>query len=191
MPILGILASSYLAAAGDYESIATVTVGSGGASSISFNSISSGYAHLQIRYTGLTNRATFGIDSMALTFNGVGGTSYSRHDIRADGSAVSAGSITSNSSIDLNYATLGTTVSSFPGVGVIDVLDYANTNKNKTVRYLGGTDLNGSIAGFPGAVIFASGLFQSTNAITSMTFTPINGNFAQHTTFALYGIKAA
>jgi hypothetical protein len=46
--ILGIIASSKLtAAAGDFESIATVTVGSGGSAVISFTSIPSTYAHLQ------------------------------------------------------------------------------------------------------------------------------------------------
>lgn len=190
-PILGILASTQQAAfaIGDYESIATVTVGSGGANPITFSSIPSTYTHLQVRYMGMTSRATYGQDAMNVTFNGVGGTSYARHDIRADGSAVSAGAGTSQSNIDLNYATLGTTVSSYPGVGIIDILDYANTSKYKTVRYLGGVDENGTIAGFPGAIVYASGLFQSTNAISSITFTPQLAAFAQYTSFALYGIK--
>jgi hypothetical protein len=191
MPILGILASSISPSinAGSYFSIATVTVGAGGANPITFSSIPSTYTHLQIRYMGMTSRATYGQDGMNVAFNGVGGTSYARHDIRADGASVSAGYGTSQNTIDLNYATLGTTVSSYPGIGVIDILDYANTNKYKTLRYLGGVDENGTIAGYPGAVVYASGLFQSTNAITSITFTPQLAAFAQYTSFALYGIK--
>lgn len=189
-PILGIWASGASAAAAtSYESIATVTVGAGGANPITFSSIPATYTHLQIRYMGMTSRATYGQDGMNVTFNGVGGTSYSRHDIRADGSSVSAGAATSQGVIDLNYATLGTTVLSYPGVGIIDILDYANTNKNKTLRYLGGVDENGLIAGFPGAVVYASGSFQSTSAISSITFTPQLAAFAQYTSFALYGIK--
>jgi N-methylhydantoinase A/oxoprolinase/acetone carboxylase beta subunit len=46
MPILGIIASSKLSAVGDFESIATVTVGG---TSITFSSIPSTYTHLQIR----------------------------------------------------------------------------------------------------------------------------------------------
>ena len=174
-----------------YSSIATSTIGAGGAASITFSSIPNTYTHLQIRYIGITNRATYGIDSMNIAFNSVGGTSYTRHDIRADGSAVSAGSGTSQPNIDFNYSALGTTVSSYPGVGIIDILDYANTNKYKTLRYLGGVDLNGSIAGYPGAVIYASGLFQSTSAISSIVVTPTLGTFTQYTQFALYGIKGA
>jgi hypothetical protein len=189
-PILGIWASGASAAAAtSFESIATVTVGAGGANPITFSSIPSTYTHLQIRYMGMTSRATYGQDAMNVAFNGVGGTSYARHDIRADGGAISSGSGISQSNIDLNYATLGTTVSSYPGVGVIDILDYANTNKYKTLRYLGGVDENGTIAGYPGAVVYASGLFQSTSAISSITFTPQLAAFAQYTSFALYGIK--
>lgn len=189
-PILGIWASGASAAAAtSYESIATVTVGAGGAGTITFSSIPSTYTHLQVRYMGMTSRATYGQDSMNVAFNGVGGTSYARHDIRADGSAVSAGSAISQNTIDLNYATLGTTVSSYPGVGIIDILDYANTSKYKTLRYLGGVDENGLIAGYPGAVVYTSGLFQSTSAISSIVFTPQLAAFAQYTSFALYGIK--
>jgi hypothetical protein len=45
MPILGVIASSRLAAAvGDFESIATVTVGGGGAASVTFSSIPATYS---------------------------------------------------------------------------------------------------------------------------------------------------
>ena len=51
MPILGIMASSTSAAnaVGDYESIATTTVGAGGTSTVTFSSIPSTYSHLQVR----------------------------------------------------------------------------------------------------------------------------------------------
>jgi hypothetical protein len=42
----------------DFESIATVTVGGGGASSISFTSIPATYKHLQLEIYGKNNRGT-------------------------------------------------------------------------------------------------------------------------------------
>ena len=48
-PILGIMASSMQGAVGDYQSIATVTVGGAGSTSIDFTSIAGTYSHLQIR----------------------------------------------------------------------------------------------------------------------------------------------
>jgi hypothetical protein len=67
---------------------------------------------------------------------------------------------------------------------VLDILDYANTNKTKVIRSLDGNDTNGS-----GNVGLYSGMYNSTNAITSVTIAPQSGNWNQYTTFALYGIK--
>ena len=51
MPILGIIASSISGNldANDFESIATVSVGSGGAANVEFTSIPATFTHLQIR----------------------------------------------------------------------------------------------------------------------------------------------
>lgn len=76
--------------------------------------------------------------------------------------------------------------SSYVGVGVIDVLDYANTNKYKTVRSLNGIELNGS-----GVIEFNSGNWRNTAAITSIEFVTASGNFNVGSTLALYGIKVA
>jgi hypothetical protein len=68
---------------------------------------------------------------------------------------------------------------------VIDILDYANTNKNKTIRSLAGSDANGS-----GTIWFGSIAWLSTSAITSLSFNIESGsNFTQYSSFALYGIK--
>jgi hypothetical protein len=64
------------------------------------------------------------------------------------------------------------------------ILDYANTNKYKTLRGLSGADNNGS-----GEIRFWSGLWQSTNAITSIKFFGNNGNWQQYSHFALYGVN--
>ncbi len=69
---------------------------------------------------------------------------------------------------------------------VIDILDYKNTNKYKTVRSLNGFDQNGYAFTW-----FASSVWLNTNAITSLTFNSDGGNFLQYSQLALYGIKAA
>ena len=68
--------------------------------------------------------------------------------------------------------------------GVIDILDYASTNKYKTIRTLTGQDRNG--AGTGGLY---SNLWMNSNAISSVTFSPDSGNWVQYTQFSLYGIK--
>jgi hypothetical protein len=70
------------------------------------------------------------------------------------------------------------------GAGIIDILDYANTNKYKTARSLRGYDANGS-----GNMSLISGLWMNTAAISNITLTARGGSVDQYTTFALYGIK--
>ena len=74
-----------------------------------------------------------------------------------------------------------------PGHNLCDILDYKSTSKFKTTRSLGGFDNNGS-----GIVHFTSGLWRSTNAVSSIKLYPQQGGiFAQYTSIALYGIKGA
>jgi hypothetical protein len=193
MPILGILASSVPAAAGDYESIATVTVGSGGASNVEFTSIPSTYTHLQVRCFSQTNRGTYGTDSMSLLVNGDTSASYAYHFLRGSGASVAAAESTSLSIIsEISTQGCGTTTGGTFGVSIIDILDYANTNKYKTFRNLNGNDINGTIASVGGYISLLSALWMKTNAITSLKFAPVNGTtFSQYSHFALYGIKSA
>ena len=189
-PILGIYASQISGhlSTNNFSSIATVTVGSGGSSSVSFTSIPSTYTHLQIRISAQTNRATYGTDSIAMRFNSDTTSSYDTHElIGANGSANAYSTTSTNTPY---WDAMGTSTSGAFGAGIFDILDYANTNKYKTSRLFLGSDNNGSISSNTGAITLGSGLWQSTNAITSINFLPIYGSlFNQYSTFALYGIR--
>jgi hypothetical protein len=184
-PILGILASSRLSAVGDYESIATVTVGASAVPSIDFTSIPATYKHLQIRYLARTSRSANAEDLM-MQFNSDTGSNYSFHYIIATGSGTpAAGGAGTQTFMYIPTATSSTATASIFGAGVIDILDYANTDKYKTMRALGGEDKNGT-----GTVAFESGSWQNKNAITTVTLKTISANnFVQYSSFALYGIK--
>ena len=169
-----------------YESISTVTVGSGGSSSVTFSSIPGTYTHLQLRYL-VRDARTNGFDSpVDLTFNGSSATAYSKHFLEGNGSNASSGAETSKTYMRLEGAGNNTQSSAF-GAAITDILDYTSTSKNKTVRQLSGIDKNGS-----GMVRFVSGLWYATPAaITSITLTPFSSPFAEYSHFALYGIKGA
>jgi hypothetical protein len=178
-PILGIWTSAQQGAnaVGDYESIQTVTVGSGGASSISFTSIPSTYSHLQIRVIARSSSNP----QVNLRFNSDSGSNYTEHQVGGNGTAASAYGAGS-----LNLMPQGpvaSTTSVFAGF-VIDILDYANTNKFKTIRGLNGYDQNGS--GFIGLY---SNLWRNTAAVSNIELLANVGSFAQYSSFALYGIK--
>lgn len=188
-PILGIWASAQQsAAATSFDSIATTTVGSGGAASVTFSSIPATYSHLQIRGISRVNTgggsATVGLE---MRFNSDTGANYtSNHVLYGTGSSVLAAA--SATSMDLgsvvNFPQSSATANSF-GVVVADILDYANTNKYKTVRGLGGYDGNDT----NGIVTFRSFAWMNTSAITSITIN-VTRDLAQYSSFALYGIKA-
>jgi hypothetical protein len=186
-PILGIWASqnySRYSLPTSFESIATATVGSGGSSTITFSSIPSTYTHLQLRGIAREKAGSGSLyNLMFATFNSDTGSNYSYHYLRGSGSAAAAGAGASQTSMSFGGIEQGDNTASTFGANVIDILDYANTNKYKTIRSLFGYDANGS-----GYIVFSSDAWRSTSAVTSITLTPANG-FAQYSTFALYGIK--
>lgn len=180
-PILGIIASAnYPRLTNSYESIATTTLGST-ASSITISSIPSTYQHLQIRILG--SMSASGADDLRMRFNSDTGSNYATHFIVGNGSTVPAGAYSSTTSMLCGANALPTATNIY-GVAVIDVLDYANTSKYKTMRALAGNDTNGG-----GYVALSSGLWQSTTAVNSITFYPNASTFTANTQVALYGIK--
>ena len=170
-----------------YESIATVTVGSGGSSTVSFSSIPSTYKHLQVRYIGRDTRSVTG-DTLYVYANADStGSNYYFHIMSGNGSTASAqasGGFTGYAAA-IGQLTGANATSGMFGAGVIDILDYASTSKNKTFRGLTGQDTNG--AGITG--IYSNLWLNSSTAISGLTFRGDTGDFAQYTQFALYGIK--
>lgn len=187
-PILGILASqNYPRAVGDFESIATVTVGAGGSNTITFSSIPSTYSHLQIRYISRCNRADV-TDSLAVRFNSDSGANYTRHILYGYNSTVGALADTGETYSRSGINSAANATANVFAAGVWDILDYASTNKYKTLRFLGGSEDNTALGS---ELKYTSGLWSSTSAISSMTFYAQTGsaNFVQYSSFALYGIK--
>ncbi len=166
-----------------FESIATVSVGSGGTSEIEFASIPSTFTHIQLRFSTITET---GGKVIIMRFNSDSGTNYTRHFLNGQGTSASAAGGTGESSIRAFGQNIGTDTAS-PAVGIIDILDYTNTNKYSTVRILSGMDDNGS-----GEIAIESSLWLNTAAISNIKFRlNDSSDFAQYSHFALYGIKAA
>ena len=173
-----------LLAVGDFESIATTTL-STAASSVTFSSIPSTYKHLQIRCTIQENASGIAYDNLIARFNGDSASNYSRHWIVGDGGSASAFGLASRTFAVCGFGVRNAVGASVFSPNIIDILDYADTNKNKTVRALAGTDWNGG-----GSVGLLSAGWFSTSAITSIVLSLDSSlNFTQYSSFALYGIK--
>ena len=170
------------------EPIASVLVGAGGANTIAFTDIPQGYKHLQMRGSIQTTRVTYGRDWVYFRLNGDRGANYSWHKLDGDGTTIGAGG-TADADAGV-VAEVGTSTGGTFGVAILDILDYSNTNKYKTVKTLGGGDHNGAVAGFYGTVTFVSGSWRSFDPVSSLYLHPSNGPlFAQYSRFSLYGIK--
>ena len=180
MILLGTIASSLLQNVdnGVMDPLQVITVGPSGASSITFSNIPNTYTHLQIR--GIARMSSD--VAFKVTFNGSTGT-YRNHYLEGTGGSAIAGTETF-SYIEL-YPGIST-ANIFTGL-VWDILDYANTNKNKVIRAFSGFDANGT-----GYIDLDSGLWVNTAAITSITVAcTSSATFQQFTQFALYGVKSA
>ena len=174
-----------------YESIATTTLSSATAT-ITFSSIPATYTHLQVRWIAGNSIGTVGNLGLCMKFNSdTTAGNYSTHAIQSTGSAVEVGSTTNSGTAngsDSRYGIVwGNSVSdSIFSVGIIDILDYADTNKNKTIRLFRGVDANGSTYGRVG---LDSVLWKNTAAINNIVFTVAGYNLVAKSQFALYGIK--
>ena len=175
-----------------FESIATVTL-TGSVSNVEFTSISSSFKHLQIRGITRTDRSTYSSDRFNINFNSDTGSNYSYHTFDANGTnPAGTGYGASETFMDISMSTgSAATGNIFTGT-VIDILDYANTSKYKSVRGLSGFDNNTGSANLQGYISLSSGNWMNTNAVTSIKLTPRYGtNFVQYSQFALYGIKGS
>jgi hypothetical protein len=187
-PILGIWASqNYPRSTNSYESISTVTLSSN-QTTITFSSIPSTYKHLQLRIIARSDKSTnAGVDGL-LRFNSDTGANYNWHYILGYGTGTAAGGVANASSIDLGItAAANGSSSNIYAATIVDILDYADTNKFKTTRSIDGFEPNQSSGR---DLRYVSGSWRNTNAITSMTLTTDpSSNFIQYSSFALYGIK--
>jgi len=165
-----------------FDSIATLS-GTGSSGVITFSSIPQTYKHLQIRAIAPVGNYIGG----KIQFNSDTGTNYNRHTLLGNGGGTvqATTSGTSQTYIQLGNDN-GYGRSSYPYNMVIDILDYTNTGKNKTMRMIAGFDTNNTDGG---EVCMQSGLWLSTSAINTITFGVTSGNYPTTAKFALYGIK--
>jgi hypothetical protein len=152
---------------------------------IEFTNIPQTYKHLQIRGIARDTAANTGLAGLFIQFNLDTGSNYARHNLVGNGSSASATAATSTTFLILGQSPRNNETAGRFGGFVCDILDYQNTNKYKTTRSLLGSDLNGS-----GEVRLTSGLWQSSSAITSIKIYSENGNLAQYSSFALFGVLA-
>jgi hypothetical protein len=160
------------------QHIETVTVGSGGAASITFSAIPADYTDLVV-VLSMRSSGAFTGGGFTIRFNGTN-TGYSQRRLRGDGSSVA--SDTSTDALWLNGS--NATANTFSNVSIY----IPNYRSSVAKSYSNdGVAENNATLGF-GAIV--AGLWTGTDPITSITVTPESGSFLEHTSASLYGITA-
>lgn len=160
------------------QPIYTQTVGSGGVNTVTFNNIPQGFTDIMVKASirGTASAATVGA---FMAFNGSSANSSYRL-LYGDGSA--AGSVASTGLL-LGDANAATSTSNTFSSHEFYMPNYAGSNFKSYVL--------DSVTEQNGTAVYselAACLWRNTSALTSVLFQPTSGNFAQYTTFSLYGI---
>lgn len=181
MPILGVVASSYLQSTdtSGFFAIATYTVPSATASSISFTSIPQTYTHLQLR---TTLRSTTTNSYATISINS--GT-YRQNWWYTSGGAYT---VSTSTSTDVVFSKLSSATAGYFAPNILDINDYSSTTRNKVIRGMGGGDTTYSNS-TGGNWAFSSLLSMNTAGVSTITLTPSSGNFAQYSQATLYAWK--
>ena len=162
----------------------TVTVGAGGASSITFSSIPATYTDLVVKASLRTNRSD-GIlfDNCIMTFNGStsGYSGKLLYGLSGSATSINAGG---SSSISFIYATSSYATSNTFGNTEIYIPNYAGST-NKSVSVDGVSESNDTAA----ITALSASLWSNTAAINQITIGQGTGTFVQYSTATLYGIS--
>lgn len=170
---------------GAFHALQVITVTGSGTSQINFTNIPNTYKHLQIRAIGLLTSTGNGA-YLEMQFNSDTGSNYSDHGITGDGGSPSGYGGGNSSAINV-FQRANNMSTTQPSSCVIDILDYASSNKFKTTKNLNGVDFNGT-----GEITLRSAAWRNTNAITSIRIYPAGAyTIKEGSQFAIYGIKGA
>jgi hypothetical protein len=163
-----------------FVKIATVTVGSGGASTIDFTSIPSTYTDLCLKLSLRANNSLIS-DSILLSFNG-STTSFTMRYLEGTGSSATSGTSPARY---IGIANGNTSTASTFGNTEIYIPNYAG-NSNKSVSSDAVTETNATTI----YADFVASLWSNTAAINQVTISPNGATlFLQYSTATLYGIS--
>lgn len=167
--------------ANTYYLLGSSTVGSGGATQITFSSIPNTYTDLVVKLSGRTDRSGTFDDYAVISFNGVTTNLSSRFLF-----AVNSGTIGSSTDTAV-YGPMNAANATSSAFGTTEfyIPNYASS-LYKSISIDASTESNATDA----IRYLVAGLWSSSSAITQIKLNPYYGpNFVQYTTAYLYGIK--
>ena len=160
------------------------------ASSVTFSGIPSTYEDLQVRFTVTQEYSAASRSNVTVFLNTDTGANYSFYWITGITSAASVGKGASVDTPVMYSCSGGNQATAGYAGSVVDILDYANTNKNTTVLWTSGWGpLNDN-----GQAGMGSVLWDDTAAVTSIQLadSPWSAiDFQRGSEFTLYGLNSS
>ena len=170
------------------QPIYTQTVGSGGALSITFNSIPQTFTDLKVEISarGTSNPNSIQADLFVVYLNNDSSALYSYTQAYGNGGATYSNRASAQNAVVLgSVPTSGATTNTFGNTSYY-IPNYSGTS-NKQIIVDSVSESNGTTIANQGQTLSA-GLYRNTTGITSIQFFSTGGNLAQYSTFSLYGI---
>jgi hypothetical protein len=173
-------------AQGAMEPIATSIITGNAVTGFDFQNIPQTYQDLRLVLFARNTSTSVTISNCIPQFNADGGTNYSYTVMRGNGTAASSfRSSNQNFTYGGSFGSGNATFGIF-GCAVIDILDYKNTSRFKTLLCKSGVDLIGS-----GDTDISVSTWRSTAAINRIVIGQSYGTaYVSGSTATLYGIKA-
>ena len=167
-----------------YTKIASNTVGSGGAATVTFSSIPATYTDLVLKVSARGDAT--GLPDVRMQFNGDTASNYQAREIWGDGAIAQSNTYTTT---DAHFQMNGsnTTASTFTN-SEIYIPNYASSNQ-KSISGDAVNENNSASTNVHSRLV--AWKWSGTAAINSITFSTNTGNFAEYSTFTLYGISNA
>ena len=157
--------------------IASVTVGSGGVASVAFTSIPQTYTDLVVKASARSTSAD-NFQVIRFYFNGV---ESSAREMYGTNTTVGSASISQNR---VGYTSAGNNTANTFGNAEIYIPEYTSSSKHKSGSADAVSENNGAVS----VLTLTANVYSSNSPVTSLTFFPDAGNWAQHSTFTLYGV---
>lgn len=175
--------------ANTFTLISSVTVGSGGASTIDFTSIPNTYTDLCLKLSGRTNNAA-AYDNFNIRVNNSSAASYSTRLLYGDASTAQSASTSAASTIDYGLLDGANATSSIFASAEIYIPNYAgSTNKSFSIDQVTENNATGAQSAY---AAFLAALWANTSAINSIKLYLGGSNvFVQYSTAYLYGVSNA
>jgi len=159
----------------------TVTVGAGGSASISFTSIPQTYTDLVVKVSARATSAT-DFRYVRIRFNSDSGSNYTNKRVYGDGATASSAGETNDTS---GYAVTSAANNTANTFGNTDIYIPNYTSSNYKSFSVDAVSENNATTAY---TMLLANIWNSTSAITSITLLPTSGDFAQYSTFTLYGV---